>query len=776
MAELGTFFSSFVSLPKGSRLRSASLVIKPLNLNFRTFTAMRICISFIFLFILSSGFSQAGSIILTNENLGTSFGDKILILKDSDHALTIDQIISKPDSEFETRTDQVPNLDFTTARWWLKFSVTNHTANPNFILEVARPITNKATFYEFRGENVENTFQSGDDYAFEKKVIPHRKNLFPLYIDAGKTKTYFVELESDGEVITLPLKIYDKISFFEADYFVQFTYGFYFGMMLLVVFIYFFFYVLLKDRSFLYYIIYVFCQATMQFSLDGYSYQYFLPTGGYLTNHIVLIAASLTIIFLLFYASAFLHLKENSPRLSKVYKYALGFVIIAFVFSLIPGVTYTISYPLINATSLLSVILTLVSIYILKSKGIKICNYFTVAFTVLILGAIVFILGNFNILGNAELAQNALKISSAIEVVILSISMSNKYRDLQKEKEAAQAEAYKSLEEKNAMMDQINVKLEQQVKERTAKIEHQNEELAEINAEILSSIKYAKRIQEAILPAKDYVKTLLDEYFVFYRPKDVVSGDFYFIEATHTSNEEQTPVILFAAVDCTGHGVPGAFMSIVGNNYLSQTLTEKSVNSPAEALDFLNKGVYKALRQDAAQKDKTGSAVRDGMDLALCALDKEKRVLHFAGAKNPVYIVRQSGDPLCFGTETTEKSLTKSETGDVYLFEIKGDKHPIGAFMDEELIPFTNRKIDLQKGDMVYVFTDGFADQFGGTHLPESKGKGKKYTYKRFKQVLMSNASKPAEEQHKILRNEFVNWKGETEQIDDVLIIGVRIP
>jgi hypothetical protein len=139
MADLGTFFSSFVSLPKGSRLRSASLVIKPLNLNFRTFTAMRICISFIFLFILSSGFSQAGSIILTNENLGTSFGDKILILKDADHALTIEEIISKPDSEFETRKDKVPNLDFTTARWWLKFSVTNHTANPNFILGSCSP-------------------------------------------------------------------------------------------------------------------------------------------------------------------------------------------------------------------------------------------------------------------------------------------------------------------------------------------------------------------------------------------------------------------------------------------------------------------------------------------------------------------------------------------------------------------------------------------------------------------------------------------------------------
>lgn len=731
---------------------------------------MRVFISFLFLSVLGLSFGQDGKIVLTEKNLGNSFGDHVLILKDAERVLTLHDIISKPVSDFETRSDAVPNLDFTTARWWLKFSVTNQTNNPNFILEVARPITNTTAFYQVRGEIIENEFLSGDDHSFDKKAIPHRKNLFPLYIEKGETKTYVVQLESDGEVITLPLKIYDKISFFESDYLFQFTYGFYFGMMLLVVFIYFFFYVLLKDKSFLFYIIYVFCQAVMQFSLDGYAFQYIFPTGGYFTNHIVLISASLTIIFLLFYVSAFLKLKQNSPRLLKIYNITLIFVLVAFVLSLIPGITYTISYPLINATSLLSVVLTLVSIYILKSKGHTICNYFTVAFTVLILGAILFILGNFNILGNADFSQNALKISSAIEVIILSISMSNKYRDLQKEKEAAQAAAYKSLEEKNALMDQINVRLEKQVKERTAEIELQKEQLAEYNAEILSSIKYAKRIQEAILPAKEYVRTFLHDYFVFYRPKDVVSGDFYFIDQARTTNDSATHLKIFAAVDCTGHGVPGAFMSIVGNNYLVQGLTEPSVNSPADALDFLNKGVVKSLRQDASHKN---NSVRDGMDVALCALDEQTKKLYFAGAKNPVYVVRKTNSAESFGFEVNEKNPLKSDIDSKYLLEIKGDKQPIGAYMDEELIPFTNKEIQLQSGDIVYVFTDGFADQFGGAD--QNDGKGKKYTYKRFKQFLMSISDLPSDEQYKMLRNEFVNWKGDTEQTDDVLIIGVRV-
>ena len=720
-------------------------------------------------------FGQPGSIVLTEENLGTSFGEQILVLEDKERALDISAVIAKPDSEFRTMDHAIPNLDFTTSRFWVKFSITNQTANPQFIVETARPITNKVKFYQVRGEIIENAFMSGDDYTFDQKAIPHRKNLFPVHVETGETKYYYVELESDGEVITLPLKIYDKISFFESDYIHQFTYGFYFGILLLVVIIYFFFYVLLKDRSFLFYIIYVFWLGVLQFSLDGYSYQYFFPEGGYFANHIVLFSASMTVVFLLLYVSQFLHLEKHNLLLRKIFRFTLGFVIIAMLLSFVPGILYQVSYPLINATSLLSIILTLVAIFRLKAKGVNICNYFTVAFTVLIIGAIIFILGNFNIVGNADISQSALKISSALEVIILSISMSNKYRDLQKEKEAAQAEAYRTLEEKNAIMDQANVRLEQQVKERTAEIEHQKEELAEINAEVMASIKYAKRIQQAIMPGKEQVRKLLDEYLVFYRPKDVVSGDFYFIEGTHVTNEEQTPVILFAAVDCTGHGVPGAFMSIVGNNYLTQSLTTSTVNSPAEALDFLNQGVCKALRQDKSQQG--ANTVRDGMDIGLCALDKKTNVLQFAGAKNPVYIVRKAtgNSSDVFGVPQSDKNPVKWDDGDVFLYEIKGDKQPIGAFMDEELIPFNNHTFQLQQGDMVYVFTDGFADQFGGTHLPGNKGKGKKYTYKRFKQFLMAISQKPADEQHQLLRNEFTTWKGPTEQLDDVLVVGVRI-
>lgn len=727
---------------------------------------MRSLLLTILLFLSSVVLSQNGTINLTDENLGSSFAKDVLLIEDSEGDLSLQDVLSLPQKEFQIPKNDIANLDFTTSTWWMKFTVHNQSTKSYFIFETARPITNLVEFYEVRGSNIENMFCSGDDLDYDRKVVPHNKNLFPITIFPGQSKSYVVKMMSDGEVITLPVKIEDKTTYFEKDASQQFGLGFYYGLMWLVVVIYFFFFVILKDKTFLFYIVYVFLQAMLQFGLDGYAFKYFFPTGGYLANHFILFVAGMTIILLLQYVSSFLELAKHNRLMLKIFRVCQVMVATVVVLSLIPGKTYEIAYPVINGVSLLSVILSVVAIYRLKYKKIEVDNYFAIAFTLLIAGAVVFIFGNFNLIGDVEIAQNALKISSGLEVTILSISMSNKYRRLQKEKQAAQAEALKSLEEKNALMDEINVKLEAQVKERTAEIEHQKEELAEINQEIISSIHYAKRIQTAILPSETHVKKLLPESFVFYRPKDVVSGDFYFVERANPDDGDGPVLAVFAAVDCTGHGVPGAFMSIVGNNYLTQGLTEPTVNNTADALNFLNEGVIKALRQDKDRDD----TVRDGMDISLCALDTETRTLWFSGAKNPVYVVRkaESVEKLGYEYEEGGKNPLKDEDAPIYLKEFKGDSHPIGAYVGDELKPFSLNKIELRKGDMIYIFSDGYADQFGGPS-------GKKYKYKTFKKYLMSISQLPIDEQKEKLIAEYDDWKGSFEQIDDVLVMGIRV-
>lgn len=263
---------------------------------------------------------------------------------------------------------------------------------------------------------------------------------------------------------------------------------------------------------------------------------------------------------------------------------------------------------------------------------------------------------------------------------------------------------------------------------------HQKDILEEKQKDITDSIKYAKRIQEAILPPDEHVKSILPDHFIFYQPKDIVSGDFYYV------NKDVDGRIIFAAVDCTGHGVPGAFMSIVGHNLLTQSIVEHRKTKPSEILDEVNASLTKTLRQTIEE-----STVRDGMDIALCSLDPLRNYLQYAGANNPIWIIRND-----------------------QIIEIKGDKFPVGIFLGESLNRFTNHEIELYKNDLVYVFSDGYADQFGGE-------RGKKFKYKNLKMLLFSLRHLEMHEQKQRLQSAFEEWKGNLEQVDDICIIGVRV-
>tara|TARA_R110002072_G_scaffold282761_1_gene445845 strand:- start:69375 stop:71501 length:2127 start_codon:yes stop_codon:yes gene_type:complete len=697
---------------------------------------------------------EKGVIVLTEDNLGSSFTQQTLILEDKTRSIEIKEIIDRPSLDFFQLKKNNPSVKFTTSRFWVKFWVKNESNTRELILETARPITDKVFLYRIEDRKVIKESKNGDDFNYYSKEILHRMNLFSLNLEKGEQQEFILEISSDGEGVNIPVKVHSAKKFYQQDYKTQFRNGFYYGVMCLIIVIYFFFFLLLKDRSFLYYILYVFFQALLQFSLDGYSHQHFFTNNAYFVNRFPPLTGALAIIFMLIYVSHYLSIKKNYKKLHFVFKIASSLMVLTILFLFLPGKVHAWSYPLINAFSLLSILLSVISIFYLRSKKIQVDNYFTLAFVILITGAVIFILGNFGIIKNSIISLNSLKISSAIEVVILSISMSYKYRELQKEKEEAQTIVLKNLQEKNSFMDEQNIRLEIQVVERTTEINQQKEELSIINEEVFSSIKYAKRIQEAILPSDEHVNKLLPDSFVLNRPKDVVSGDFYFIENTSAKGDKRHTV--FAAVDCTGHGVPGAFMSIIGSNILSQAVLEKNIHSPANILDFLNEGVNITLKQSS-----DNTTVRDGMDISLCVLNSDSDELIFAGAKNPIYIIRPS--------DKSSKSLIEKQSfEDLSLYEVKGDKHPIGNYIEEQLLPFTEHTIPLQKGDVIYIFTDGFADQFGG-------GRNKKYNYRRFRELLLKHSQLSMEIQKSILEKELIEWMGEEEQVDDVLVIGVRM-
>ncbi len=285
------------------------------------------------------------------------------------------------------------------------------------------------------------------------------------------------------------------------------------------------------------------------------------------------------------------------------------------------------------------------------------------------------------------------------------------------------------------------MRLERKVEERTFEIQQQKVEIEEKNHEILGSIRYAKRIQEALLPPRQVMDDLFGDYFIYYQPRDIVSGDFYWATSVSTTlkEEKNRRVALLAVADCTGHGVPGAFMSLLGTNFLKQSSGELSVNNPAQALDFLNKNVIATLNQNPGE-----NRVRDGMDIGLIAIDYENMHLQYAGANNPIYIVRNG-----------------------IMEIIQADSQAIGSVSDE-VKNFTNHSYQLQKGDCIYLFTDGYADQFGGT-------KGKKFMYRQFRELLLRLATLPMSRQCEELDQVFKSWKGKHEQVDDVCVLGIRV-
>jgi serine phosphatase RsbU (regulator of sigma subunit) len=310
-----------------------------------------------------------------------------------------------------------------------------------------------------------------------------------------------------------------------------------------------------------------------------------------------------------------------------------------------------------------------------------------------------------------------------------------------------------ALSEQKAQIEEANEELNQQNEEIAAQrdeIQDQKDHIEHIHKAVSDSIHYAERIQKAILPKVEDLEDKITDRFTLFKPKDIVSGDFYWQKHIKRSN-----LFVATAADCTGHGVPGAFMSMLGIAFLNEIVNKSSITNTGQVLDNLRQSVISSLHQTG----KAGEA-QDGMDIALIALNYETKVLQFSGANNPLYIIRAKDKPAI----TCDKI---EEGGNHILYEIKGDKMPIGIYK-KELTDFKTTEIQLEIGDAVYMFSDGYADQFGGP-------KGKKLKYKPFKDLLLDHFDLPMQEQADILNKHFEEWRGNLEQIDDVIVMGIKI-
>lgn len=288
-----------------------------------------------------------------------------------------------------------------------------------------------------------------------------------------------------------------------------------------------------------------------------------------------------------------------------------------------------------------------------------------------------------------------------------------------------------------------------QLREEKEKLEVQKFLVETAKRSLTDSIRYAQRIQAAIIPTSTELKTVFKDIFVLFQPRDVISGDFYWYA-------KKDNVSFFAAVDCTGHGVPGAFMSLIGYAMLEQLLNVRNIDSPAQVLTEIDKLIIKWLKQDVVI---SGLQSRDGMDMALVRIDYEKKEFAFSGAKSPIFVAQKVNA----AASKEEENLIESE---IKIQELKADKFALGGLESDKV--FTDTVLSFSEGDMIYLTSDGYLDQFGGTE-------NKKYSKRRFIEDLNTIHNRSAEDQYKHLLNVIKAWKGTHKQIDDIMVIGIRL-
>jgi len=678
--------------------------------------------------------------------------------------------------------------DFETSCVWLKVKTENRISeNRTFVIN----------FPEMQGKDSVNLFMSNQSgKVLEKRsgiTIPAQNRDF-IYKDwhavmlplvKGEGQIFYIRWKAEEHVDAPYMNIIAHDTIVGHNRVERMVLSGFFGMMFIISCFFLILYFAIRGRQYIYFSLYILSLGLFLFVSEGYLGEYFWRKDSFLVgtiSHYQPYLISLAAIFFLLLGITYLDLKKSFIWWYRSALIAIGLIGIRMVTILLESIfRFEIQGLLENiiviawavSVSIIPLFILILPAVMRIREGYRPAWYFLIANAVLIPFAYITLISSefsFTMLTLYEsvlgriLHVSGVYIAAVFQMLIFSIGLARKMNLDEKEKKLDQQRIIDQMKENEKLKDKVNRELEQKVQERTREINEQKEEIEsqrdEIEAqrdlvfdqkkEITDSINYAQRIQAAVLPHKEYMDDIMSEYFVLYKPRDIISGDFYWIKEVKKS-------LIVVAADCTGHGVPGAVMSMLGIALLNEQLGKSRIDRPGEILGQLRSKVKEMLVQQGNIRDQ-----KDGMDMAIAIFNKEKKELQFAGANNPLYLIRHK-DRLSGNEPALVASL---EVKDSRLFELKGDKQPIGVHWEER--DFTNQILQLQQDDTIYIFTDGYVDQYGGEMR-------KKFKKARFKELLLSVQAESMEKQKQEIENTFESWRGNVEQIDDVCVIGVRV-
>lgn len=709
------------------------------------------------LILFSHSVKAQERILISSITASAVITDQVSYFKTNDQ-YTIDQVKQLPNSDwFQIAKGATLNNGYTSNTVWVKIPIelTKKQAD-KWILHIDYHTLDTVHLFF---SNSQEFVRSGRAYPFlYNNEYGHSGYAFSLSnLQLGENILY-LKVNSRGP-LALPMRISETNAFYQASESKHIYYGVYLGCLLVMIFYNLFIYFSFRDINYFYYVLTIICTLGIFMTTAGYSQKYILQDQVIFNGFFTRMMMGLVVITTAIFTRSFLNTKKYAPLLDKLLKISAGLAVVAIIL-----VATNIKASATNTLVSIHSPLLLISGIIVWRKGNEYARFYVFAWSFYIIGGILITLRNAGVFPINLITTHSAEIGSVIEVILLSLALSDRYRIIKREK-AELVQRNLEIQQKN------NEELEGKVRARTAALTETNEELQQVNEElsttvekvqeqheeiktqkenveqkstalesayksIQDSLAYAKRIQDAKLPKQASIQKHLPNSFIFFQPRDIVSGDFYWFAEIDGKQ-------LIAVADCTGHGVPGAFMSMIGSELLNEIVMQRNEREPARILRLLHDGIRHTLNQRE-------TANTDGIDLAICYIDQAAKQLTYAGAKNPLIYIQ-----------------------DKQLHKIKGDKISVGGVLRRQNKEFSAHTIDISSPTTIYLFSDGIQDQFGGE-------KGKKFMSRKLYDLLLSMHESSPEVQETILVTALHNWmhyirQKPERQIDDMLLVGIQL-
>ena len=617
------------------------------------------------------------------------------------------------------------NLGFETKDVWFYFETKNLSDSRLIrMLKLSNPIIDEVDVYKRIGKSIFiPVSKGGDQRPFAWRYNGNRELIFPLKLDPHSTNGFLFRVNNGGEQFYFQSSL-EKGSYIQVKHGnKQVFYGLLFGVMIFIIILNLAIGILFRQRIAYIYTLYGASFTLLQMSLLGFGTTWLWTDQYFISNRANPVLASLGVLFFLNFTYRYLELQINTPKIKPIVR-ALQVILISNVcISLVPGTVFmNISAITVNATTLVLNLFIIYPLIVTLRTGSRTAKSYLIAFSILQVSVFAFVLRNFGVIPNSFLADNGLQIGFAVEMIILTFGILQRFKLMNDASISVLAEA-------NELKENLNIQLEAEVELRTKEVIEQRNELEQKNEEITSSILYAKRIQNALLPSSSYYSKLVPNLNVFYHPKDIVAGDFYWVK--HIRIGEDTWKFV-AVADCTGHGVPGAMMSVLCMNALNESARLLEDADPADLLTRVSSYLKNYLLTD-------GLELSDGMDISVACYNTEKQILRFCGANNPLWLLNE---------------------GEIHV--VPPTKRPVGK--SESSLPFELHEMKYKENQRILLFSDGCIDQFGEKSGKKLKTPGLK------KMVLDQYDSNPQNHLQKIEQGLF-QWMGQEEQLDDICMM-----